>query len=115
MWFCLPCLVVLRKGRRKSKKRKSVSCREYYCYKLQIRPKIKTILLHSKRLLQQYVVDTYIKLETSRLDYFKNKQEEIRAHLYQGIVDSVATGETQARNIGKRIILPASFIGGLER
>ena len=70
------------------------------------------VVLHSKRLLQQYVVDTYIKLETSRLDYFKNKQEEIRAHLYQGIVDSVATGETQARNIGKRIILPTSFIGG---
>ena len=112
MCSCLPCFVVLRKERRKSKKRKSISCREYYCYKLQIRPKIRTILLHAKRLLQQYSVDMYIKLETSRLDYFRNKHEEIRAHLYQGFVDSVVMGEIQARNIGKKIILPASFIGG---
>ena len=99
------------KRRRKSKRRETISCREYYYYyKLQIIPKITSILLHSKHLLQQYVVDMYIKLETSRLDYFRNKQEEIRAHLYQGIFDSIAMGETQARNVGKRVILPASFI-----
>ncbi|XP_077242512.1 uncharacterized protein LOC143883026 [Tasmannia lanceolata] len=33
-------------------------------------------------------------------------------HLYQGIVDSVAAGETQGCKIGKRIVLPTSFIGG---
>ena len=91
--------------------RNFVSCREYYCYKLQIRLLDKSILLHAGRLLQQYVVDMYIKIETSRLDYFRRKQKEIRAELYQGIVDSVTNGENQGSNVGRRIILPASFIG----
>ena len=66
-----------------------VSCYEYYCYKLQIRVFIRSILLHSGRLFQQYVVDMYIKIETARLDYFRNKQDEIRVEAYQGIIDSV--------------------------
>ena len=45
------------------------------------------MLLSTGRLLQQYIMDMYIKLETSRLDYLRNKQGEIRAELYQGIVD----------------------------
>ncbi|KAL5575313.1 hypothetical protein UlMin_017012 [Ulmus minor] len=94
------------------KKRNTVSCREYYCYKLQIRSTDKYILLHSGRLLQQYVIDMYVKIETQRLDYFRNRQDEIRAELYQGIIDNIECGETRASKIGRRIILPASFIGG---
>ena len=45
-------------------KKRNVSCREYYCYKLQIRSIDTSILLHSGRLLQQYVVDMYVKLES---------------------------------------------------
>ena len=45
-------------------------------------------------------MDMYIKLETSRLDFFFcNKQHEIRSGLYQGIVDSVHAGETQGNNL----------------
>ncbi|PON72910.1 Helitron helicase-like domain containing protein [Trema orientale] len=96
-----------------TKKRKNeVSCREYYCYKLQIRPIGKSILLQAGRLLQQYVVDMYVKIETSRLDYFRNKQKEIRAELYQRIIDSVEAGENRGSQVGCRIILSSSFIGG---
>ncbi|XP_042972765.1 uncharacterized protein LOC122304568 [Carya illinoinensis] len=94
------------------KKVPTVSCRKYYCFKLQIRDMYMSILLLSGRLLQQFVVDMYIKIETSRLDYFRSKQHEIRSYVYQGIVDSLSVGETCASNIGKRIILPSSFIGG---
>ncbi|XP_058202827.1 uncharacterized protein LOC131317285 [Rhododendron vialii] len=59
-----------------------------------------------------FTVDMYVKIETSRLDYFKNKQEEIRADLYQGIVDSIGQSESDPSKIGKRIVLPGSFIGG---
>ncbi|KAL5579704.1 hypothetical protein UlMin_012146 [Ulmus minor] len=93
------------------RKRNMVSCREYYCYKLQIRSIYKSILLLSGRLLQQYVVDIYVKLETQRLDYVRNNQAEIRAELYQGIIDSIHIGENQGSKVGKRIILPATFIG----
>ncbi|KAG7992318.1 hypothetical protein I3843_02G121700 [Carya illinoinensis] len=97
-----------------SKKRKDpiVSCREYYCYKLQIRENLKSILLISGLLFQQFVVDMYVKTETSRLDYFHCNQQHIQSELYQGIVDSINLGETNASRIGKRIILPSYFIGG---
>ncbi|XP_027120495.1 uncharacterized protein [Coffea arabica] len=99
---------------KRSKKRKYVSCREYYCYKLQIKPEDKSMLLHIGRLLQQYVVDMYVKIETSRLNFFKNDQyhNRLRTELYQGLLDSLSTGEINGSNVGKRFILPRSFIGG---
>ncbi|XP_020243618.1 uncharacterized protein LOC109821874 [Asparagus officinalis] len=97
----------------KAPKAGSVSCREYYCYKFQIRDtRQSTVLTSAGRLFHQYAVDMYIKLETTRLDYFRKKQSEIRAELFQGIVDSVASGEANACQVGKRIVLPSSFIGG---
>ena len=68
--------------------------------------------MHSGQLFQQYVVDMCIKIETARLDYFRNKQDEIRAKAYQSIIDSIHVGETHGSRVGRRIILPASFIGG---
>ncbi|XP_042962415.1 uncharacterized protein LOC122296677 [Carya illinoinensis] len=97
---------------RRNRKDPFVSCREYYCYKLQIREDVNSILLLSGRLFQQFVVNMYIKIETSRLDYFRSNQQHIRSKLYQGIVDSISVGETNASRIGKRLILPSSFIGG---
>ncbi|KAG5552505.1 hypothetical protein RHGRI_010554 [Rhododendron griersonianum] len=95
-----------------ARKGNMVSAREFYAYRLQIRRNTNSILLESARLLQQFTVDMYVKIETSRLDYFRNKQEEIRADLYQGIVDSIGQGESDPSKIGKRIVLPGSFIGG---
>lgn len=97
---------------KRRKERATVSCREYYCYRLQIRPKEASILLHSGRLLQQFCIDMYVKVETSRLQFFRNNQSQIRADYYQGIVDSVSAGENRGSKIGHRVILPPSFIGG---
>ncbi|XP_071935702.1 uncharacterized protein [Coffea arabica] len=98
----------------KKRKRNTVSCREYYCYKLQIRDADQSMLLHIGRLLQQYVVDMYVKIESIRLDFHRgrNKQAQLRTEIYQGIVDSISNGESSSSGIGKRIFLPASFIGG---
>ncbi|XP_062103455.1 uncharacterized protein LOC133814524 [Humulus lupulus] len=100
------------RGLNQQRKCPTVSCREYYCYKLQIRENVRSILLLSGRLLQQFVVDMYVKIETSRLDYFRGKQQHVRSELYQGIVDTITLGETNPSNVGKQIILPSSFIGG---
>lgn len=37
----------------------------------------------------------YVKLETSKLDYFCSKHFEIGAELYQGIMDSVNIGKKE--------------------
>ncbi|XP_073305878.1 uncharacterized protein [Primulina huaijiensis] len=92
----------------------TVSCREYYCYKLQIRENDKSFLPHIGRLLQQYVVDMYIKIETSRLDFFRTKdmQGRLRNDIYRGLLDGIAQGCEMGVDVGKRIMLPSSFIGG---
>ncbi|XP_021770442.1 uncharacterized protein LOC110734584 [Chenopodium quinoa] len=58
-----------------------------------------------------FVVDMYVKIENIRLDYLRNNQDIIRADLYQGILDSVTSGETDASKIGHLVVLPPSFIG----
>ncbi|XP_074271005.1 uncharacterized protein LOC141594924 [Silene latifolia] len=83
----------------------------YLKAKNKIRPTDSSISLRSGRLLQQYTVDMYIKIETTRLDYIRNNQNIIRADLYQGIIDSYNSGYTRGANIGRIFILPASFIG----
>ncbi|KAL4582397.1 hypothetical protein LXL04_006945 [Taraxacum kok-saghyz] len=77
--------------------RKIVTMREYYCYKFQIRPHGNVILLGG-RLFQQFMVDSYVKIDTSQL--------------YQGVVDANTAGDVPTSMIGQRVVLPASFIGG---
>jgi Helitron helicase-like domain at N-terminus len=84
---------------------------EYYAYKLQISTKISLFHLGG-RLLQQFIVDMYIKIETSRLMYFAMHQNQIQSDLYQGIVDIIHAGEARATMARQRIVLPTSFIGG---
>nr|GMD66909.1 uncharacterized protein LOC109176597 [Ipomoea batatas] len=97
---------------REGKKRRSVSCREYYAYKFQMRSGDTSLLLHTGRLFQQFIVDIYIKVETQRLDYFRKKQQLCRSENFQGLVDSVGTGAVFGNDVGRRVILPSSFIGG---
>jgi hypothetical protein len=89
-----------------------VSVRDYYCYKFQIRRGVFNPILHGKWLFQQFAVDTYIKIESSRLDYIRRNQDRLRANLYQGLVDSMLDGDIRAEKVGKRTVLSTSFIGG---
>lgn len=56
------------------KKRNNVSCREYYCYKIQMRDDENDELLHTGRIFQQYIVDVFIKVETqARFIFLQSK------------------------------------------
>ncbi|XP_074271743.1 uncharacterized protein LOC141595678 [Silene latifolia] len=79
---------------------------------LQIANPSRNMLLRTDGVFKDDVVDMYVKIENTRLDYFRNNQETIRAELYQGILDTVGAGEHRAANIGKRVILPPTFLGG---
>eukprot|EP00267_Zea_mays_P051497 XP_020404453.1 uncharacterized protein LOC109944185 [Zea mays] len=54
-----------------------VSVCDYYCYKFQIRPGVFNPILHGKRLFQQFAVDTYIKIESSRLDFIRHDRASV--------------------------------------
>ncbi|XP_010693207.1 uncharacterized protein LOC104906186 [Beta vulgaris subsp. vulgaris] len=90
--------------------RTQISCRAYYAYLLQMRPR--NYILRACRLFQQFIVDTYVKLENTRLDFFRHNQATIRAELYQGILDCFEGGENSGANVGRRVILPPTFLGG---
>ncbi|KAI9106956.1 hypothetical protein K1719_022484 [Acacia pycnantha] len=68
--------------------------------------------LHAGRLFQQFVVDAYTMIEAQRLLWVRTHQKELRADMYQGLSDALISGERNASTIGKRIILPSSFLGG---
>jgi len=96
-------------GRRE---RGTVTCMQYYSYLLHHRSSHPSLLHLGGRLFQQYVVDNYIKMECLRLEWIKHHQQDLRTEVYRGLQDAVLQDETNANNIGQRVILPSSFIGG---
>lgn len=89
-----------------------VTLREFFSFRIQERRSENAILLHSRRLFQQFVVDAYTMIESQRLSYIRSNQKQFRQDIYKGLSDAIFRGETQGCAIGKRIILPSSFTGG---
>ncbi|XP_027169321.1 uncharacterized protein LOC113769034 [Coffea eugenioides] len=53
-------------------------------------------------------------MNAENLDFYRlnDNQTRLRTKLYQSLIDSLSQGESSSSNIGTRIILPGSFIGG---
>ncbi|XP_024190810.1 uncharacterized protein LOC112194807 isoform X4 [Rosa chinensis] len=88
-----------------------MSCCDYYAYMLQMRQGHENPLHRGGRLFQQYVVDNYVKIESQKLRWLRSNQEKFRREFRQGLQDSLHAGENDAGNVGRRTILPSSFIG----
>lgn len=69
-------------------------------------------MLRGGRLFQQYLVDAYTAVEEQRLKWARKNQDTLRVDLYHNVCDAVTRGDTSATGLGKRIVLPRSFIGG---
>ncbi|CAN6994327.1 unnamed protein product [Brassica oleracea var. botrytis] len=67
---------------------------------------------HGGRLLHQYVVDVFTAIKEDRLRWARNNQDVLRVELYSNVLDVVSKGDTDAKIIGQRFILPPSFTGG---
>ncbi|KAI9126100.1 hypothetical protein K1719_003518 [Acacia pycnantha] len=72
----------------------------------------RSVILHGKKLLQQFIVDGYSIVESDKLDYIRKHQNDLRVDLYSGLTDAVTRGETDPSSTGRRVILPSSFTGG---
>ena len=64
-------------------------------------------------LFQQWVVDHWSLIDQERADYIKSKegQKKIRADSYKTVEAAVDSGQAEGRNLGGRIILPATHVG----
>ena len=71
-----------------------------------------SVLLRAKRLFQQFLVDAYCKIKAERLQFLRREQTALRADCYQDLRDAILDGDGDPRNVGRRISLPSTFMGG---
>ncbi|XP_074327944.1 uncharacterized protein LOC141665858 [Apium graveolens] len=91
--------------------REFITMKEYYNYKLMIRPS-EGLTPHLGGLLwQQYVVDTFTAIEQYRLDWIRGHQTTIHSDMYHNTRDALNKGDSNPEIVGKATILPASFTG----
>nr|VDD51523.1 unnamed protein product [Brassica oleracea] len=94
------------------RKRKTVTMREFFAFRIQERYGESPIILMSGRLFQQFLVDAYTMIESNRLRYIFLNQKNLRAEYYDKIAASADRGEDNLSEQGKRIFIPSSFTGG---
>ncbi|GBM19108.1 hypothetical protein AVEN_135596-1 [Araneus ventricosus] len=84
---------------------------QYYTYRLSQRNGF-SILPSGGKVFQQYVVDAYVKIEGSGLDFLRQNQKDLRIELYRGLLDTLeCRSHKENMRTGKLIILPSSFQG----
>jgi hypothetical protein len=83
---------------------------DYYAFRLQERDNEAST--RCGRLVEQYIVDAYVAIKQSRLNYVRRNQKKLRADIYQGLQDALEVGDTNTTTLGTRIVLPSSFMGG---
>ncbi|CAN6821228.1 unnamed protein product [Brassica oleracea] len=79
-----------------SRTRQFLTIRQYYASQIETRLNQGMTLIKGGRLLDQFVVDVYTAIKKDRLRWARNNQD----------------GDTDAKIIGQRFILPPSFTGG---
>jgi Helitron helicase-like domain at N-terminus len=94
-----------------SNKNVSLTQMDYYAYRLHIKMNESGVLHRACCLFQEFIVDAYAQIENARLLWFRLNQSGIHAEEYTCLINAVANGE-DLNNVGRRVILPSSFIGG---
>jgi hypothetical protein len=89
-----------------------VSLRAFIAFRLMERTVEDSVILKSRRLFQQFVVDLYSMIESQRLSFIRENQSKIRSDFLAGIEEAVGRGDIVASSIGSQIVLPSSFTGG---
>ncbi|KAL6742036.1 hypothetical protein Aduo_015236 [Ancylostoma duodenale] len=84
---------------------------KYYSYLFSVRDSFNPIL-HARKLFQQFAVDAYVKIEQSRLNYYRTHEVSFRSDSYRGLQDYVAGGDNLGP-AGNRTVLSSSYIGSL--
>lgn len=85
---------------------------QFYSHRLTTRKDVFNPILYGGKLLQQYVVDAYVKVEGHRLNFIRLNQKNLRVESYLGLADHVNASATEAgAKAGIPVILPSSFIG----
>ncbi|CAH1440172.1 unnamed protein product [Lactuca virosa] len=66
-------------------KRAKCTMREYFAFRIQDRDHLFSLILNSKRLFQQFLVDAYTMMETERLHYIRRQKHVLRCESYENL------------------------------
>lgn len=95
-----------------SARNKTVSCMQFYAYRMMVRAGCFNTLHYYRDLFSQYCVDMMAKMISERLNYIRQNQQQLRADDYIHLRDALnLDANTNPTNIGQRVILPSTFTG----
>jgi hypothetical protein len=91
-----------------------VTLLQYTAYRLHSRPNEFSTILRGGRLFQTYLVDMFACIDQERLRFIQTQQPRLRTTLLNGIEDALSANDDNIdlHQLGQRIILPSSYLGG---
>ncbi|XP_071695262.1 uncharacterized protein [Rutidosis leptorrhynchoides] len=89
-----------------------LTIREFFAFRLQKRVNETSLILLSRKLLQQFIVDAYTMVENTRLFYIRNNQKAFRRVQLSSLYEAQNSGDNDVSIMGTRVTLPSSFTGG---
>lgn len=91
-----------------------VTLLQYTAYRLHSRPNEFSTILRGCRLFQTYLVDMFACIDQERLRFIRSQQPKLRTTLLNGIEDALSLNDDRVdlNQLGQRIILPSSYLGG---
>ncbi|XP_048604780.1 uncharacterized protein LOC125582234 [Brassica napus] len=94
-----------------ARKRKNVTMREYFAFRILERRWEAPTITRSGRLFHQFLVDAYTMIESSRLRYLWLNQKKLRSSSYAAIQKAATRAGAKMAEQGSRIFIPATFTG----
>lgn len=98
-------------GRNATAVRNTVSIREHAAYRLAIRNAF-SILHYSRKLFQQWIVDTWCRIEGLNLRYVKDHQKKMHIDSYKNLLEFIRRrANDRNERVGKIFVLPSTVVG----
>ena len=94
--------------------RRRITLLQYTAYRIHSRPHEFSTILHGCRLFQTYLVDMFACIDQEHLHFIQSQQRRLRVTLLNCMEDALTMNDNQINlnDIGQRIILPSSYLGG---
>ena len=73
---------------------KNISMLKHYKYRLSNRERFNQYS-HLRRIMQQYVVDAWTKIQGTRLYFVRKNQDILRTEIYRGVMDYISSKSEQ--------------------
>lgn len=67
--------------------------REFFAYRIQKRNSGSSLLIYNWKLFQKFLVDAYSMRESSRLNFIRHNQEQLRVDMSKGLHDRILSGD----------------------